>query len=135
MRISDWSSDVCSSDLPFSYFPGSKINAWSYYDLGFTIEAFADISERIYARVGNTIYLFGGEDDETYPDAGEYPVTVEIPYLSANKPATRQSWHGSEVAGQNEWTVSLLPSRTDESEQSTADTAADKPSNKQPPKP
>src|SRR3546814_4323190 len=85
---------IGSRIYPFSYFPGSKINAWSYYDLGFTIEAFADISERIYARVGNTIYLFGGEDDETYPDAGEYPVTVEIPYLSANTPATRKSWHG-----------------------------------------
>src|SRR3546814_13465972 len=107
MRISDWSSDVCSSDLPFSYFPGSKINAWSYYDLGFTIEAFADISERIYARVGNTIYLFGGEDDETYPDAGEYPVTVEIPYLSANTPATRKSWHGIDVACTNDWQVRL----------------------------
>src|SRR3546814_16625506 len=66
---------IGSRIYPFSYFPGSKINAWSYYDLGFTIEAFADISERIYARVGNTIYLFGGEDDETYQDAGEHPVT------------------------------------------------------------
>src|SRR3546814_15550451 len=94
---------IGSRIYPFSYFPGSKINAWSYYDLGFTIEAFADISERIYARVGNTIYLFGGEDDETYPDAGEYPVTVEIPYLSANTPATRKSWHGIDVACTNDW--------------------------------
>lgn len=111
---------IGSRIYPFSYFPGSKINAWSYYDLGFTIEAFADISERIYARAGNTIYLFGGEDDETYPDAGEYPVTVEIPYLSANTPATKKSWHGIDVACTNDWQVRLLPSPTDDAVQYNA---------------
>src|SRR3546814_12126876 len=71
MRISDWSSDVCSSDL-------------------------------------------------TYPDAGEYPVTVEIPYLSANTPATRKSWHGIDVACTNDWQVRLLPSPTDDAVQYNA---------------
>src|SRR3546814_18619933 len=104
---------IGSRIYPFSYFPGSKINAWSYYDLGFTIEAFHNISERIYARVGNTIYLFGGEADETYPDAGEYLVTVEIPYLSANTPSTRKAWPGIDSACPNAHQVRLPPSQPD----------------------
>lgn len=67
-----------------SYFPGSDIAAWSTYETGFTVEEFAVKGNQVFARSGNTIYLYGGADGNTF-DTSE--VIVEFPYMDARKPA------------------------------------------------
>lgn len=98
-----------------SFFPGAKISAWSYYSPGFEVEAFAKIDKKLYLRSGDTIYLYGGADGNTYPDAGELPVLVETPFLSAGTPATKKGLDGFDAAFTNEWQVNLLidPNRED----------------------
>lgn len=98
-----------------SFFPGAKISAWSYYSPGFEVEAFAKIGKQLFVRSGDTIYLYGGNDNATYPDDDELPVTVELPFLSANAPATRKGLDGFDAAFTNEWDVYALVDTNDES--------------------
>lgn len=98
-----------------SFFPGAKISAWSYYSPGFAVEAFAKIGKQLFVRSGDTIYLYGGNDNATYPDDDELPVTVELPFLSANAPATRKGLDGFDAAFTNEWDVYALVDTNDES--------------------
>ena len=98
----------------FSYFPGGKISAWSYYDVGMQITDFARIEDKLYARAGDTIYLYGGSAGDTYPDDGESEMVVELPYLDAKTPATIKNWEGYDLAGEGAWRVKLLPDPADD---------------------
>lgn len=95
----------------FSYFPGSKISAWSYYDLtddiGAAISEFARVDRKIYARSANKIYVYGGANGTTYPAAGQIDVTVELPFLTAGTPGTVKNIEGFDAALTGQWTVVL----------------------------
>lgn len=103
----------------YSNFPGSKITAWTYYDLTDEIGT-ADISDmvragnRVYLRSGDTLYLYGGDTNQVYPDAGEIEATISVPYLSANKLATVKGVKSFDVGLQNTWNAFLLPSPADD---------------------
>lgn len=92
-----------------SYFPSKKITAWSYYEPGIEITDFVRARGRLYARAGDVIYLYGGDDNSTYPDEDEQPVEVELPFLSANTPATDKLFVGFDIALTNTWEVYVLP--------------------------
>jgi hypothetical protein len=104
----------------FSYFPGSKINAWSYYDL--TDEIGADeITEivrtgrKTYLRAGDKIYLYGGNAGATYPNANEIECLVELPFMAASTPATFKGVGGFDIAAEGTWKSYLLTNPNDES--------------------
>jgi hypothetical protein len=99
-----------------SYFPSSQIQAWSYYDLSFPVEAMVRAFNKVYLRSGNSIYVYGGVNGTTYPDANEQPVIVKTPFLSAEKPATMKVIRGLDFAMENAWSVSLLVDPSDESQ-------------------
>lgn len=88
----------------YSLFSGSRISAWSEYDLDYQITDFAIVDDRLYSRAGNTIYLYGGDDNATY-DASE--VVVELPFLDAKSPATHKRFTGIDAAAEGLWTVEL----------------------------
>jgi hypothetical protein len=88
-----------------SFFPGAKISAWSYYSPGFQITDFARNGNKLYARAGDTIYLYGGEFGDEYPNDDELPVKVETPFMSANDPAAIKMLEGFDMAATNEWEV------------------------------
>lgn len=92
-----------------SFFPGGKISAWSYYATGFPVSDFAKIDRRVYARSGDTIYLYGGLSGAEQPGDDELVTTVELPFLGANAPATRKGLYGFDAALANEWAVEALP--------------------------
>jgi len=103
--------------LSLSYFPGSKITAWSYYDPGFAVLDFAKVRGRVYARGDDdTIYLYGGADNATYPAADEQIVVVETPFMSAQTPATRKHEFGFDAALVNDWDIDMLVNPDDESQ-------------------
>lgn len=98
----------------FSFFPGGKISAWGYFEPGFEVTDFTRVGNRLYARAGDTIYLYGGDNNDTYPAEGEAPVVVKLPFLTANKPATRKNLEGFDLACEGTWSVKLLVDPTDE---------------------
>lgn len=96
----------------FSYFPGAKISAWTWYEpneiSAGDISAFAVLSRRIYARAGDTIYLYGGDNNATYPAANEINVVLQTHFLTVGKPATVKKLYGFDAAIQGTWKASVL---------------------------
>jgi len=91
-----------------SYYPSSKITAWSYIEPGFEVEELVRVGKRIYARSGTTIYLYGGTAGTTYPSDNEQNIVAETVFMSANDPAGRKRINGFDMGGQNDWYVELL---------------------------
>ncbi len=102
-----------------SFFPSSKINAWSYYEPPASITEFARIGDKVYARGGDTIYLYGGDTGDVYPDAGEQIAFAALPFLTAQKPANEKVFDGYDTALDNEWLVEVLPDPNDETKKVT----------------
>lgn len=107
---------ICSIDdteYVFSYFTTSKISAWSTYTHSFAISDYATLNGRVYARSGNTVYLLGGDDDDTYTDED---VVIELPYLDARSIGHWKSWLGLDVILKGTWDVYLNtnPNQPDE---------------------
>lgn len=96
----------------FSYFPGSKISAWSRYYMGGSVDAIATIQDRVYVRQGDVIKLYGGDDGETYDDS---VVRVLLPFLDGGKPATWKSLLYLDIAGSGKWSISVLTDPNNES--------------------
>jgi hypothetical protein len=86
-----------------SSFSGSGINAWSEYEPGFQIQELASMENKVYARsANNQIFVYGGLSGSVYDSSH---VTVEMPYLDANKPASFKSVNGLDVTVEGRWTV------------------------------
>ena len=104
----------------YSFFPGSKISAWTYYDLTDEIGT-ADISDmvkvgnRVYIRAGDALYLYGGDNNAVYPNDDEIIATLSLPFLSASKPATIKGVKGFDVGLSGVWDCKLLPVAQDDS--------------------
>src|SRR3546814_10488000 len=74
MRISDWSSDVCSSDLPLKSFRG-RLSPWSSSPVAdvsvcFPTPAGASLQSRKYAY--DAIFLFPSMDACAHPRSEEH---------------------------------------------------------------
>lgn len=95
----------------FTYFSNRKISAWTWYEPGFTVEDFTVKSGRVYARAADTIYLYGGDDNDSY-DASR--VTVQFPFLTAGKPGHFKQWSGADIAGTGTWELDLLVDPNDD---------------------
>lgn len=89
----------------FTYFLNAQISAWSWYEPGFTVDAFAVAVDRVYARSGNTVYLYGGDDNNTYDSS---VVTAQLPFFSAKKHGTYKEIEGIDIAATGKWTMTLL---------------------------
>lgn len=87
----------------FSFFPGSKVSAWSQYFPGFTVDDALVFGRRVYLRSENTIYVYGGlGNDLTYDDT---EAVAQIPYLDANKPWQAKTLTGIDAALKGKWKV------------------------------
>jgi hypothetical protein len=105
--------------IVLSYFPMSKITAWSYIQFDHDIDNMVRCGDTIYVRCNNAIYAYGGEDGTEYPDAGEYETVVETPFMSASDPAAFKAWEGFDQTATGEWLVELLPDQNDTSKSIT----------------
>jgi hypothetical protein len=102
-----------------SFFPSSKINAWSYYEPGFSFSDIVRVGEQIYARAADVVYLYGGDNGTTYPNANEQICTIEMPFLTAGKPAHEKDLKGYDASLTNDWLVEILPDPNDETKKVT----------------
>lgn len=100
----------------FSFFPASKVSAWSVYELDFAITEWAIIGRRLYCRADDGgLYLYGGDGGNEYDDS---EVRVFIPFISASKPATNKEFQGLDLAGEGVWSVEIVvdPNNEDQRE-------------------
>jgi hypothetical protein len=97
----------------FTYFPTKKISAWSYYEPGFAFTDLVTQLDRVFGRAGDTVYIYGGVDNNTYDSA---PVLCEFPFLSGGKPGTYKFIKGIDIAAQGAWNVRLLVNPEDEND-------------------
>lgn len=91
-----------------SRFADSGISGWSYYSPGFEVDAFARVGNRLYARAGDTVYLYGGESGQEYPAAEETPIRVGLPFLMGRGLADFKEFTGFDLAATNTWEVNIL---------------------------
>jgi len=99
--------------LVYSAYATSRISAWSYYEPGFNITHFARVGNRLYARAGDTVYLYGGASGQEYPGDDEMPVTVETPYMGANSEAAVKELTGFDISCVNDWEAEILVDAND----------------------
>lgn len=69
-----------------SFFPKSQITAWTYLEPGIEISDFARAYNRLYARAGDIIYLYGGDSGTEQPTADDMPGIVKTPYATMPRP-------------------------------------------------
>jgi len=105
----------------FSYFPSSNITAWSIYETGFDdpITDWAYDGTQVLCRAGDKIYSLGGELNNEYDSS---VVTVQLPFLDVQNPATDKMWTGLDAVCSGDWTVSVGTDPTDISVYETAAT-------------
>ncbi|WP_156137366.1 hypothetical protein [Methyloceanibacter caenitepidi] len=94
--------------ITLSYFPSSKITAWTYIEPGFSVTDFAKSGRELYSRAGDTIYIYGGFDGETYPDEDEQETVFETPFMAANDPAGKKQLTGFDAALEGDWVGKIL---------------------------
>lgn len=87
-----------------SQFAGSNLYAWSTYEPGFNIERMVVVNGRLYTRSGDTVHLYGGEDNNTYDNC---QLELVLPYLDGGKPAHFKSANGIDLTVDGQWTVQL----------------------------
>lgn len=86
----------------FTNFTNSKISAWSTYMTDFDMEYATVFGQRVFARSGDSIHVYGGLDGEDY--AGVSPV-VGLPFLDAAKPGNPKKLIGFDCSCEGVWDV------------------------------
>lgn len=86
-----------------SFFPTSKISAWTMYEPGFTIDYADTNATHVYVRSGDRIYVYGGIDESTY--GADYDVVVQVPFLDFQRPGTVKKLKGMDAALVGTWDV------------------------------
>lgn len=97
----------------YSFFAGPKIAAWSTYEVGVNITDFAVLRKRVYARSGDTIYLYGGENNAEY-DASV--VEFIVPYMDAKSPGNPKQLQAIDMVAEGTWDIKMAvnPDRPDD---------------------
>jgi len=88
----------------FSYFPSSKVSAWSIYEPGFVIDKWAFDGSQILCRSGNKLFSLGGTNGTTYDNS---TVTVQMPFLDAGRPASFKDFTSLDMTCENTWDISV----------------------------
>lgn len=99
-----------------SPFAGSKILAWSYYDIGLMPGNLDVVGSRLYLRSGDNIYVYGGDSGVEYDtdDSDLYHCDVEMPFMDARRIAENKVATAYNVGATGEWEVYMRTNPNDE---------------------
>jgi hypothetical protein len=89
------------------------VRAWSYLDFEESIDVIVRAKRDIYIRVEDVVYRYGGATGDIYPDADEFPVVAETPFMDARDPAARKMLEGFDMACSGVWLVEVLTDPND----------------------
>ena len=95
---------IGTSVYVFSYFPSSKISAWTRYSVPAEIDSWAVIGRRLYARSGTQVFLYGGATGSEYDTC---VAEVVLPYLDAKAPGTVKTFGGVDMAISGRWDLEI----------------------------
>lgn len=98
-----------------SYYPQSKINAWTWYETGLTPGWMEPINNRLYLRSGDTIYVYGGDSGTDYDtdDSDIYYAEIEMPFMHAGRIADDKTATAYNIGGEGKWDVWMKTDPTD----------------------
>lgn len=86
----------------FSYFPKARVSAWSQYDLGTQFTDMVSMDGKLWARAGDTVFLFGGATGVEYDSSA---VVVETPYIDGKQIASFKQFTGFDIVCEGQWSV------------------------------
>jgi len=86
----------------FSNFPGSRISAWSTYELDGQVEDWAISDGKLHARVGDNVLRYGGFSGNEYDNS---ETEVVLPFLDASNPAMMKQLTGIDAGIVGQWLV------------------------------
>lgn len=95
---------IGSTIYVLSYWPSSHINAWSTFTMPGRVDGLAAANGNLYARVGDTIYQYGGTTNLTYDNT---VATVQTPLMGANTPTLRKKAISLGASVQGNWAMSV----------------------------
>lgn len=117
-----WGSEV----IVLSTYPNSKISAWSRFDFGAPVDYALTANTRIAIRMGDELFIYGSVPPASNPFAPTTPigndvsglydptqVTIETPFMDAQRPATEKGWTGLDVSCTGTWDVYVNPAGPD----------------------
>lgn len=88
-----------------SYFPSSKVSAWSTFTLPFTLQHFATTNNQVYVRdTANNLYLYGGANGQTY-DAT--PTIIRTPMMHNQAPTIWKRISSVDLTIQGTWALDI----------------------------
>lgn len=85
----------------FSYFPSNKIAAWTWYETSQVFTEMVVLRRRLYARAGDSIYLYGGASNADYYNGDE--CVIWLPFITLGKPGTFRDFSGMDIAAIGAW--------------------------------
>jgi hypothetical protein len=94
---------IGSTIYVLSYWPSAKINAWSTFTLPFNVDFMAVAGNTVFVRSGDTIYAYGGLDQNTYDTS---VATVTTPFMSADTPTVEKKFISVGAMVQGNWAMS-----------------------------
>lgn len=83
-----------------SSYPTAGIQAWSTYTPEILPVKLMTIKGKMYARYGNSIYLYGGTSGNEYDSS---TASMTLPYLDAGKPAHQKHFEGVDLTSDGSW--------------------------------
>lgn len=83
----------------FTYFASSKISAWTKWNLTRRVEVLTSNSNAMYIRTADNLIMEYGANE------GEHYCEVQLPYLSAGKPATMKDIYSIDIAAKGDWAI------------------------------
>lgn len=89
-----------------SFFPGSKINAWTRYLPGFDVDHALVFNRRVYLRSGDKVYVYGGLATGKQRDENTIAIG-RLPYLDGETPSLEKTLTSVDVAVRGTWIISV----------------------------
>lgn len=97
----------------FSNFPGSRVSAWSTYELEGTVTDWAISNGKLHARVGDEVKRYGGLSGVEYDTS---KTSVVLPFLDASNPGMRKKIKSIDAGLLGTWDVSMATEPDDPDE-------------------
>jgi hypothetical protein len=104
----------------FSFFPGSKVSAWSIYhpsvevdgeQVRFNVDDICVFRRKVYVRSGDKIYIYGGPTEQLVYDNTE--PEAWLPMLDGDEPTVGKTLTGIDVACTGIWEIAIAMQPTD----------------------
>lgn len=96
----------------FSYFPSSRVSAWTTYTPGFDVLDMVSIDSNTFVLGDDFLYSYGRysirDQNIGFLSPSDYdlsPVEVVMPYIDAEAPATAKQWSGLDAGVEGVWSI------------------------------